>query len=85
MAVVNDVSDDTTHQVAGNVIPTDASPALIKHGTYRARNLKQDQSDRLGYSAGSSSKEQVTLTTVDFAALERRRVSDTNVFTAVKE
>lgn len=43
MAVVNDVSDDTTHQVAGNVIPTGASLALIEHSTYRTRNLKQDQ------------------------------------------
>lgn len=57
MAVVNDVSDYTTHQLAGNVIRTDASLAVIEQGTYRARNLKRHQSDCLGYSAGSSSKE----------------------------
>lgn len=43
--------DDTTHQVAGYVIPAGASFAAIKHATYRApRDLEQVQLDSLCYS-----------------------------------
>lgn len=51
--------DDTTHQVAGYVIPAGASFAAIKHATYRTikhatyrapRDLEQVQLDSLCYS-----------------------------------